>query len=283
MVMVAFALIAFAANSVLCRLALAEGLIDPVSFTSIRLFSGALTLVLLVLFQLSNQKRQVLSLIWHKGSWKGAVALFVYALGFSYAYVSLATGLGALVLFGAVQLTLIVLAVYVGQKLSSIEWLGLIIAFASFVYLVSPSMEGKGSLLAVFLMMMAGIAWGAYTWFGKGVQDPLMMTAAHFIRTMPFLLLLLVVTFSSLQISALGVLWAVLSGAIMSGLGYALWYAVLPSISTSSSAVLQLLVPVIATVGGQVFAGESVTMHLIIASVGVLGGVLMVILGKKKL
>ncbi|MBR7889223.1 DMT family transporter [Marinomonas sp. A79] len=280
---IALALLAFAANSVLCRLALAGGLIDPASFTLWRLLSGAVTLALLCLLQSFKTKPQSLSSIWREGSWLSALALFVYALGFSYAYVTLETGIGALILFGAVQLTLILFAAWAGQKLAFLEWLGLLIAFAGFAYLVLPTLSSP-SLIGFILMTFAGIAWGLYTWRGKISAKPLFATTSNFVRTIPMLgvVLLVVSVNGTIQMDSEGLFYAIVSGAIMSGLGYALWYAVLPYLSASLAAVLQLLVPVIATLGGVVFANESITLHLMIATSGVLGGVLLVIIGKKR-
>lgn len=283
---IALALVAFAANSILCRLALAQGLIDPASFTLLRLASGALTLLLLCLWQTIKSGHGGVTCVWQEGSWLSALALFLYALGFSYAYVSLGTGLGALILFGAVQLTLIGFAIRAGQRLAGLEWLGLAVAFLSFVYLILPSLQEDSAtampLFAVLLMVIAGMAWGIYTWRGKKSTKALFVTTSNFIRTLPMILVLLVFIGFEMSISELGAVWAILSGAVMSGLGYALWYALLPKITTTLSAVLQLLVPVIATLGGVVFASEAVTLHLLMASVGVLGGVLMVIVGKPK-
>ncbi|MBJ7538806.1 DMT family transporter [Marinomonas sp. C1424] len=286
-VFIFLALLAFAGNSILCRLALKDGLIDPASFTLWRLASGAFMLVLLCFYHLLKENKIKVKTVWLEGSWLSSFSLFIYALGFSYAYVSLSTGLGALVLFGAVQLTLILLAIWAGQKLLGLEWLGLIIAFGSFVYLVLPSLgENEVSLTSSLggfvLMTLAGIAWGAYTWRGKLSSKPLFATASNFLRTIPILLILLVFIYAETKTSTEGILLAILSGAVMSGLGYALWYGVLPSISTSTAAVLQLLVPVIATLGGVLFANELITLHLIYATVGVLGGVLLVIVARKK-
>ncbi|BDX02504.1 membrane protein [Marinomonas pontica] len=284
-VYVMFALLAFAANSVLCRLALNDGLIDSAQFTTWRLLSGAVTLVFLCACQSVKLQRNDLKATWREGSWLSAVALFVYALGFSYAYVTLETGTGALILFGAVQLTLVVLAVRAGQQLVGLEWLGLAIAFAGFVYLVLPTLSSP-SLLGFVLMTLAGMAWGLYTWRGKISAKPLFATTSNFVRTIPMLLVALVVVYlnseqaPSAQLE--GIILAVTSGAMMSGLGYAIWYAVLPYLSASIAAVLQLLVPIIATIGGVVFANESITLHLIIATLSVLGGVLLVIIARKR-
>ncbi|WP_137169991.1 DMT family transporter [Marinomonas sp. FW-1] len=284
-VFVLLALLAFAANSVLCRLALNDGLINPAQFTTWRLLSGAASLVLLCLFQSLKHQQNDLKATWLEGSWLSAFALFIYALGFSYAYVTLSTGMGALILFGAVQLTLILFAVWAGQKLVWLEWLGLAIAFAGFVYLVLPTLSSP-SLLGFVLMTLAGVAWGLYTWRGKISAKPLFATTSNFVRTIPMILVaLLVIHFyndepESAQLE--GIILAVTSGAIMSGLGYAIWYSVLPYLSASIAAVLQLLVPIIATIGGVFFANESITLHLVIATLSVLGGVLLVIIARKR-
>ena len=284
-VFVILALLAFAANSVLCRLALNDGLIDPAQFTTWRLLSGAATLVLLSAFQCIKHQHNDLKIAWLEGSWLSAFALFIYALGFSYAYVTLSTGVGALILFGAVQLTLILFAVWAGQKLVWLEWLGLAIAFAGFVYLVLPTLSSP-SLLGFVLMTQAGVAWGLYTWRGKISSKPLFATTSNFVRTIPMLLIALVVIHLNAEQSQIaqpeGIILAVTSGAIMSGLGYAIWYAVLPYLSASIAAVLQLLVPIIATIGGVFFANESITLHLVIATLSVLGGVLLVIIARKR-
>ena len=277
-------LFAFAANSVLCRLALADGLIDPASFTMWRLLSGAATLALLCFFRFFKTKNTSIKMIWLEGSWLSALSLFIYAMGFSYAYVTLETGIGALILFGAVQLTLILFAVWAGQKLAVMEWFGLLVAFAGFAYLVFPTLSSP-SLVGFILMTLAGIAWGLYTWRGKISSKPLFATTSNFVRTIPMLLIALafINTEGLKSASTEGIVLAVISGAFMSGLGYALWYAVLPHLSASLAAVLQLLVPVIATIGGVIFANESVTLHLILATSGVLGGVLLVVMGRKKI
>ncbi len=277
------ALMAFAANSVLNRLALADGLIDPGSFTLWRLVSGAVTLALWCLIHRLVKGGVTLPSMMQEGNWVSAAALFVYAVGFSYAYITLSTGVGALILFAAVQLTLIGFAIFFGQKLGRLEWLGLVLAFSGFVYLVLPTLTSP-SLTGFVLMTFAGVAWGLYTWRGKTSHSPLFATASNFLRTLPMLVILLVLVnwLGAFKSSVDGILLAVLSGAVMSGLGYALWYAVLPLISASMAAVLQLLVPIIATFGGVVFAAENISLHLISASAIVLGGVLLVIMGRKK-
>ncbi|MGO3407194.1 DMT family transporter [Marinomonas sp.] len=283
------ALVAFAANSILCRLALVQNdagaLIDPTSFTLVRLISGALMLLILcLLYRDSRDTAEVpsrLKQVWQSGNWSSATALFIYALGFSYAYVSLATGVGALILFGAVQITLILLSFINGHRMKWLEWLGLAVAFSGFVYLVLPTLSTP-SAVGFVLMALAGVAWGIYTWHGKKVSKALFATTSNFIRTLPLLLIALVFVGFQLNITLQGFWLAVASGALMSGMGYAIWYAVLAHMSASVAAVLQLLVPILATLGGVIFANEAVTLHLILASAAVLGGVLIVLIGKRK-
>ncbi|MEL0622405.1 DMT family transporter [Marinomonas arenicola] len=283
------ALVAFAANSILCRLALVQNdtgaLIDPTSFTLVRLISGALMLLILcLLYRDSRDTAEVpsrLKQVWQSGNWSSATALFIYALGFSYAYVSLATGVGALILFGAVQITLILLSFINGHRMKWLEWLGLAVAFSGFVYLVLPTLSTP-SAVGFVLMALAGVAWGIYTWHGKKVSKALFATTSNFIRTLPLLLIALAFVGFQLDITLQGFWLAVASGALMSGMGYAIWYAVLAHMSASVAAVLQLLVPILATLGGVIFANEAVTLHLILASAAVLGGVLIVLIGKRK-
>ncbi|MEH6473094.1 MAG: DMT family transporter [Halopseudomonas sp.] len=280
------ALIAFAANSVLCRLALSseQGAadIDAASFTLIRLCSGALTLMLLL--QLRQQRRNQTratpqqSKTQH-GSWRAALYLFGYAVAFSYAYNSLDTGTGALILFGAVQLTIITLTLIAGTRPHSSEWLGLGLAFAGFVYLVLPNLSTP-SLLGFVLMTLAGIAWGGYTLKGKGSRDPLADTAFNFSRTLPLALVLLLVSLLQGQLTATGVILAIASGALASGIGYSIWYRALAGLSATQAAVVQLLVPIIAAAGGVVFVDEPLSMRLLIASLMILGGIGLTVLGR---
>lgn len=270
----ALALIAFAANSVLCRLALGEGAIDAGSFTSIRLLSGIA--VLWLILALSRRK----STSDAKGSWKGGFYLFAYAVTFSFGYITLETGIGALILFGAVQITLILLGLLRGDRLHAVEWLGVLAAFAGFVYLVLPSVSTP-SFSGFILMTLAGIAWGFYTLAGKGSVNPLQDTAYNFLRTLPLVVVLITLTLSHAKWSSTGVWLAVLSGGIASGVGYAIWYMALRHLLAIQAAVLQLLVPVLAAIGGVVFAGEAITARLIIATAIILGGILTVIVGKQ--
>ncbi|MDX1705664.1 DMT family transporter [Pseudidiomarina sp.] len=268
------ALIAFAGNSVLCRLALAEGAIDPASFTMIRLISGALILAIIILFNRPPAADG------QKGSWAGAAMLFVYALGFSYAYVSLDTGVGALILFGAVQLTMILIGLATGNKIRYPEWAGLVMAFAGFVYLIQPRLAVPESGAGVALMTLAGIAWGLYSLKGRGSRGAINDTAYNFFRTIPFVLVLALLTLDGAYWSQTGLLLAVASGAVTSGIGYALWYIALRNLSVTVAAVGQLSVPLIAAAGGVIFAGELISIRMSLAAVLVLGGIFIVVMSR---
>lgn len=269
-----FALLAFAGNSVLCRLALGNNAIDAASFTSIRLLSGilALGLILLITQRRSSQTS--------KGSWKASAMLFIYALTFSYAYISLDTGVGALILFTAVQVTMIFIRVFSGGRLLAIEWLGVSLSFFGFVYLVYPELSSP-SVIGFILMLVSGVAWGLYTLEGRKSKSPLNDTAYNFIRCLPLVLLLTVITISNATLSSEGIWLAIAAGAITSGVGYAIWYVALGSLSAIQAAVVQLLVPVIATFGGIVFANEALSVRLVIASLVILGGISLVIFASK--
>lgn len=272
-----FALLAFAGNSVLCRLALGQNSIDAASFTIIRLLSGSI--VLAVILIMSNRGITGLSQGTSKGSWLASLMLFVYAIAFSFGYVSLDTGTGALILFGSVQLTMILFSIFSGNKLHYSEWGGLVIAFAGFVYLVMPTLATP-SLTGFLLMTVAGIAWGIYTLRGKGSLSPISDTAYNFIRTTPLVLVIFLVSYPDASLSQTGVILAVVSGAITSGLGYALWYIALGGLSISQAAVIQLFVPIIAAIGGIIFGGENISSRLIISSVMVLGGIFVLMFGR---
>lgn len=270
-----FALLAFAANSVLCRLALGGSAIDATSFTVIRLFSGII--ILLVIVKLSRKSDQ--SKTKSKGSWLAASMLFIYAVAFSFGYISLDTGTGALILFGAVQITMIITSVISGNKLHLSEWLGLTIAFSGFVYLIIPSLTTP-SLMGFLLMSISGMAWALYTLIGRTSKNPLSDTAYNFLRTCPFLLVLMFIGFNNAHITSMGFVLAVLSGAIASGIGYFVWYIALTGLSVTQAAVVQLFVPIIAAVGGVIFTSELITLRLVESSTLVLGGILTVILGR---
>ena len=267
------ALVAFAANSVLCRLALGEKTIDASSFTTIRLLSGAI--VLLVILQFSGKKNNTST----KGSWLATIMLFLYAAPFSFAYITLDIGTGALILFGAVQITMIALSLISGNTLHATEWMGVIIAFIGFVYLVLPGVSTP-SVTGFSLMTIAGIAWGIYTLKGRGSVNPLSDTAYNFARSIPIVLVLAVLAYQTAYISLKGVLLAIISGGVASGIGYTIWYTALGGLSATQAAVVQLSVPVIAALGGVIFVSEKISLRLTISALLILGGILMVTLGK---
>ena len=270
----AIALIAFAANTVLGRLALGSGSIDAAGFTVVRLFSGAVVLFLITMGGKSGDS------IPARGGWFPAAMLFLYAITFSFAYLSLDTGTGALILFGAVQITMIAASLLAGHRLHASEWIGVTVAFAGFVYLVLPGVTAP-STAGFVLMSVAGMAWGIYTVKGRGSRFPLADTAWNFMRTVPFIAVLGIVGMEQLHFSKEGILLAVLSGGITSGVGYAVWYAALGALSATQAAVVQLLVPVLAALGGVVFVSETLTLRLLVSAVMILGGILMVVLGKR--
>lgn len=271
------ALLAFAGNSILCRLALGENSIDAASFTIIRLISGAVVLSILLAVTARKPTNDVNTT---SGSWLASIMLFIYAIGFSYAYISLETGVGALVLFAAVQLTMIIVSLIQGNRFSNIEFSGIIIAFSGFVYLVFPALTSP-SLTGFILMTLAGIAWGVYSIIGRHSVNPLADTTFNFIRTVPFALLLLLVTIDDALLSFNGIVYAALSGGLASGIGYAIWYIALSKLSASIAAVSQLMVPVIAGAGGVLFASEQLSMVLIISTMIILGGILLVVFGNQ--
>ena len=275
--LVTLTMTAFAANSLLARLALGAGAIDAASYTFVRLGAGALVLVALA----SVQKKAAVGTVLKNGHWMSAMALFVYAAGFSYAYLVLETGMGALILFAMVQATMIGWGLYRGDRPLVFEWMGLIIAFCAFIWLVSPGLSAPDPV-GTFLMAAAGVAWGVYSLRGRGAVDPLAATAGNFALSLPAGLVVFVIAVGSVSADPFGIFLAVVSGALTSGLGYALWYRVLPQITATQAAIVQLTVPVIAAAGGVVFAGEPVTVRFAIASLLILGGVALAIIAKSK-
>jgi drug/metabolite transporter (DMT)-like permease len=267
------ALIAFAANSILCRLALGTGSIDASSFTVIRLLSGAIALFIILSAKGNNKG------VSSKGSWTASFTLFLYAITFSYAYLSVDTGTGALILFGSVQITMILLSLISGTRLHISEWSGVIIAFTGFIYLILPSITTP-SINGFILMTVSGMSWGIYTLRGRSSKNPLMDTTYNFVRTIPFVALLAVFTIKNINYSSEGIVLALLAGGITSGVGYTIWYIALRGLSSTQAAVIQLSVPVIAAIGGVMFVSELITSRLIISAAIVLGGILMVVLGK---
>ncbi|UZJ44775.1 DMT family transporter [Marinimicrobium sp. C6131] len=266
------AMVAFAGNSLLCRVALASGEIDAASFTTIRLVSGAATLAALVSYR--RKPRTV------GGSWLSAFALFAYAAGFSFAYLDLSAATGALVLFGAVQATMIGVGIWSGERLNGLQILGVLAAVAGLVALLLPGVEAP-PLSGALLMLGAGVAWGVYSLRGRGLGDPTHETAGNFIRAVPMAVVLSVLFYSSVEIAPLGALYAVASGALASGLGYAIWYMALPHLRATTAATIQLSVPALAAVGGVIVLSEPVTLRLAVCSIAILGGVGLFIASKR--
>jgi len=260
-------LVAFAANSLLCRMALAPDLIDPVAFTVIRLGSGVAVLVPLAAWTSEPRPEGRPA-----GSWRSGLALFVYAMAFSLAYVSLETGMGALILFGSVQATMIGAGLWQGERPRAHEWIGLVVAMAGLVYLVLPGIAAPDPV-GVGLMVASGVGWGVYSLRGKGRTAPIAATAGNFARALPFALAGLLIAWGTLHASPHGIALAVTSGAVTSGLGYVIWYIALRGLTATRAAIVQLAVPVIAAAGGIVVLAEEPTARLAIASVLILGGV----------
>lgn len=266
------AMLAFAANSLLCRLALQQGGIDPASFASIRLVSGAMVLFAIVRFQSGPPApRHVDGL--------AALMLFAYVAFFSFAYVTLPAGTGALILFGAVQLTMLGAGLRSGERFGLLAWFGLGLAVAGLVYLVSPGVAAP-PLQGAVLMAAAGVAWGVYSLRGRKVADPLAATASNFMRAVPLALALNLLWAAKVHASPIGVALAVASGALTSGIGYVIWYAALPRLTSMRAATVQLSVPLIAAFGGVALLAEALTPRLLVASVAILGGIAVVLMGK---
>jgi drug/metabolite transporter (DMT)-like permease len=270
------ALIAFAGNSVLCRFALADGSMDAASFTTVRLVSGAIAL-LLILYGANGRRRSP-----SFGSWMSAAMLFLYAACFSFAYITLDTGVGALILFGLVQLTMVAGALLAGDRPAVTEWTGWLLAVAGFVYLVSPGLAAP-SPIGSLLMAVAGIAWGVYSLRGRHEPHALAGTAYNFVRSVPMVIIVSIVFLEDIHLTSSGVILAALSGAVTSGVGYAVWYTALRSISSMQAAMVQLSVPVLATTGGVLFMAESVSVRLVLSGLLILGGIFLAIFGKARL
>lgn len=265
-------MVAFAGNSLLCRLALRNAGIDAGAFTAVRLMSGAIMLWVIVRAAGTRDAGA--------GSWMSALALFAYAAGFSYAYLSLTAATGALLLFGAVQATMIGFGLYRGERLHRQQWLGLLIAFAGLFGLLLPGLSAP-PLVGALLMLGAGIAWGIYSLRGRGAGNPTRVTAGNFLRAAPFALALGLLASPRSLPGGPGLAYAAASGALASGLGYAIWYMVLPALRPASAAAVQLSVPVIATLGGVALLGEAVTVRLLLASAAILGGIALVIVRRR--
>lgn len=259
---------AFAANSLLCRMALKETGIDAASFTTVRLLSATAMLWLLMRWQQQAPLKH--------GTWRSALALFIYAAALSFAYRTIDTGAGALMLFGAVQMTMILAGFIAGERMGALQSMGIAAAMVGLVILVSPGVEAP-SVLDSILMLASGIAWGVYSLFGRGLSNPSAATAGNFLRTVPLTIALSLLALPWLQLDARGILYAVLSGALTSGLGYVMWYRVLQHIRVMTASTIQLSAPVLATLAGVILLGESLTRDLLAASLLILGGIWLVL------
>ena len=268
------AMIAFAANSLLCRLALGPGLIDPPSFATLRVLAGALTLGVIVLPRWRAEHRA-------NTSFFAVAALLGYMICFSYAYVSLAAGTGALILFGTVQMTMFVAALRAGEPFPALAWIGLIGALAGLVYLVSPGLTAPDPTGTV-LKTGAGLGWGLYSLSGRKAPDALMATAANFVWTLPGVAVVSLLTIANMNARPLGIAYAVASGAIASGLGYVVWFAAVKRLRATTAATVQLSVPIIAAFGGTLLLDEAVTPRLVVAAAATLGGIWLVLAQKGK-
>jgi drug/metabolite transporter (DMT)-like permease len=267
------AMIAFAGNSLLCRLALTTTSIDAASFTSLRLISGALMLWLLVQSRDTGHSST--------GNWWSALALFAYAAGFSFAYISLPAATGALLLFGSVQATMISFGLWRGERLQRLQLLGLVLALLGLTGLLLPGISAP-PLAGSILMLAAGVAWGVYSLRGKGTGDPVAISAGNFLRAVPLALVVSLFTYNHVTIDKAGFFYALGSGALASGVGYAIWYTALPFLKSTHAATVQLSVPVIAALGGIVFLNEHISLRLVLASTAILGGIALVILEKQQ-
>jgi len=271
-ILTALAMVAFAGNSLLCRQALKHTMIDAATFTLVRVVSGAVCLWVIVQVRRGRSGKA--------GSWPSALGLFGYAALFSFAYLRLTAGTGALLLFGAVQATMICWAFVNGERFRLWQTVGLLLAVSGLVALVLPGLSAP-PLDAAALMLGAGIAWGIYSLRGKGAGDPLRTTAGNFLRAVPMAVLLSAVMFRSANLDAGGIGYAIVSGAIASGVGYAIWYSALPALKASAAATVQLSVPVLAAGGGIMLLGEQITLRFALASIAVLGGIALVIVERR--
>jgi len=284
------AMIAFASNSLLCRQALKQTGIDAANFTFIRIFSGAVALWLIM--QMRNASAVAAVYPSRRspakaddrrihGSWPSALALFVYAAAFSFAYVDLSAGTGALLLFGAVQATMILWGLHKGEPLDAIQIVGLLVAVTGLVVLVFPGLSAP-PLIGSILMLGAGVAWGIYSLRGKGEKNPASVTAGNFVRAIPFAAAVSITFVPWAHVDLSGVSYAIISGAITSGLGYVIWYSALPGLKAASATTVQLSVPVLAATGGILFLGEPLTLRYLLASAAILGGIALVMLEKNR-
>ena len=268
-------MIAFAGNSLLCRLALKQTSIDAASFTSMRIFSGAIALWLILRLRQRGDGAPL------HGNWLSAFALFAYAAAFSFAYLTLSAATGALLLFGAVQATMIFWGLRKGESLQVRQLFGLTLALAGLVALLLPGLSAP-PLAGAILMLCAGVAWGIYSLRGRGTSDAISATTGNFLRAVPFAAALSVVLIPWMRFDQPGIVYAIMSGAIASGAGYVIWYLALPSLKAASAASVQLSVPVLAAVGGILLLGEPLTLRFVLASIAVLGGIALVVIAPRQ-
>ena len=278
-------MLAFAGNSLLCRLALRTTLIDAASFTTLRLVSGAIVLALLVMLRARATGRHSIqpaanAKTGKRGNWLSALALYAYAAAFSFAYTSLSTGTGALLLFGTVQAGMIGYGLLQGERFNLMQWIGLACACAGLIWLLLPGVAAP-PLAGALLMIVAGLSWAVYSLRAKGAGDPTTVTAGNFMRAAVFAVAFSLVTLNSASFDARGIGYALLSGGLASGIGYAVWYTALRSIPATVAAVVQSSVPVLAALGGVLLLDERFSLRLALASVAILGGVTMVIVHKR--
>jgi len=269
------AMLAFAANSILCRLALGQELIDAASFATVRIAAGAMTLAIIAMpgWRVSGRLRC---------DWRAVAMLFAYVACFSFAYLSLSAGTGALILFGAVQLTMFIVAMRDGERFAPVSWFGLSLAVAGLVWLVSPGVTAPDPFGAI-LMSVAGVAWGGYSLLGRGMTNPLQATAGNFIFCLPLVLVVSLVFLGDYHATTTGMILAIVSGSVASGLGYVIWYAALPGLTSARAAAVQLSVPAIAALGGAVWLSEEITLRLLLASAATLGGVWIVLAQRSRI
>ncbi|EWC42671.1 EamA family transporter [Pseudomonas stutzeri] len=267
LLLTALAMLAFAGNSILCRIALRDTAIDPASFTGLRIVAGALTLGVMLRLGKSGPL---------SGDWFSAFALFVYAAAFSFAYIGLDAGAGALLLFGAVQLSMLAWGLLQGERFSAGQVAGLLLALSGLMILLLPGSTAP-ALDSAMLMLLSGVAWGVYSLRGRGTANPLASTAGNFIRAVPFAALLCLVLLGQQQWDRMGAIYAILSGAVTSGIGYAIWYAAMPGLAAIQAASVQLSVPLLTATAGALLLGEAMTATLMLSGAAILGGIALVL------
>ncbi len=267
LLLTALAMLAFAGNSILCRIALRDTAIDPASFTGLRIVAGALTLGVMLRLGKSGPL---------SGDWFSAFALFVYAAAFSFAYIGLDAGAGALLLFGAVQLSMLAWGLLQGERFTAGQVAGLLLALSGLMILLLPGSTAP-ALDSAMLMLLSGVAWGVYSLRGRGTANPLASTAGNFIRAVPFAALLCLVLLGQQQWDRMGAIYAILSGAVTSGIGYAIWYAAMPGLAAIQAASVQLSVPLLTAMAGALLLGEAMTATLMLSGAAILGGIALVL------